>query len=371
MLLCSLAETAALHEFNHNDDCMSPDDKAVSHNSLSEQSMWVVTGAKGFIGSNMIHALKGFGGGGIVAVDVAPDPEIETARSGLNVHDHVSDYMDKDALLTRLDSDKGFAEKITGIFHEGACSATIEKDEQLVMGHNYEYSKLLFKQCRRRGIALQYASTAGVYGRNRDSTEDPRNETALTLYACSKLKFDRHVRRLMHQMPSDDAVPVVGLRYFNVYGPGESHKGYMRSTPLVFHEQLKQSGKIGVFAAGEGCAAGEHRRDFIHIDDVVAMKLWFFEHCGRSGIYNAGTGVSRKFREVAESVIAYHGFGEIEYVEFPERLKGSYQSYTQANLKAVREAGYRNTFMPIEAGIKRYLDDLTGKTCRSTLPYRR
>ncbi len=311
--------------------------------------MFIVTGAAGFIGSNVVAALNGRGINDILAVDSVGAGEKMPNLNGLRI----KDYCRKDELPGRL-SDPDFARTIELVMHEGACSSTVERDERYIMENNFGYSKVLLDLCLRHTVPFQYASSAGVYGHCRDSRETPENEQPATLYARSKLAMDQYVRRVL----PDAKAPVVGLRYFNVYGPGEGHKGFMRSTPYVFSRQLKKDGKVRVFGANEICAAGEHRRDFIHVEDVAQVKLWFADNGGPSGIYNLGTGVSRTFREVAETVIRYYGTGEIEFVPFPEQLKETYQDFTEADLTAFRAAGYDGDFMPIETGIPRYLDQL-------------
>ncbi len=309
--------------------------------------MFVVTGAAGFIGSNVIAELNSRGVDDILAVDnCGADQEMPNLRRV-----HIADYCHKDDLFTYL-SDLRFARRVEAVVHEGGCSSTVERDEWYMMDNNFGYSKTLLDMCLKQAVPFQYASTAGVYGHRRDSREVAENEVPATVYARSKLAIDRYVRGIL----SDARAPVVGLRYFNVYGPGEGHKGFMCSTPYVFSRQLKENSRVRVFGANGTCAAGEHRRDFIHVEDIARVKLWFAENNGPSGIYNLGTGVSRTFREVAETVIRYYGKGEIEFVPFPEQLKGVYQDFTEANLTALREAGYNGDFMPIEVGIPRYLD---------------
>ena len=309
--------------------------------------MFIVTGAAGFIGSNVIAALNRRGIHNILAVDNHDAGEEIPNLKDRRVEDHC-----RKEELPRLLSDPGFVCKIDWVIHEGACASTVERDERYMMENNFDYTRRLLDACLEHTVPFQYASTAGVYGHGRDSREAPENEQPETLYARSKLAIDQYVRRVL----PDAKAPIVGLRYFNVYGPGEGHKGFMRSTPNVFSRQLREDGKIRVFGANETCAAGEHRRDFIHVDDIVRVKLWFVDKGGPSGIYNLGTGVSRTFREVAETVIRHYGKGEVEFVAFPEQLKGAYQDFTEADLGALRSVGYDSDFMPIETGIPRYLE---------------
>ena len=304
--------------------------------------MIVVTGAAGFIGSNIIAALNRTSVTDIVAVDQVAVEESANLSSL-----KFSDYWSADDFLVRL-RDRRLARSIEVVFHEGGCSSTVERDEELMLNNNYRYSQDLLSHCLSHGIVCQYASSAGVYGSHRDNRELPQNETPLTVYARSKLMIDNYLRTI------SDKHYLTGLRYFNVYGQGEGHKGFMRSTPLIFDQQLKESGCIRVFGANDACAAGAHSRDFIHIDDVVAVKLWMAEH-SHPGIYNVGTGRARTFLEIAQLVVSHHGYGKIEYTPFPEDLKPYYQNYTEAQLDQLRAIGYKGAFMPIEEGIPRYL----------------
>lgn len=305
--------------------------------------MIVVTGAAGFIGSNVVAALNRGGETNIVAVDhVAADeaPNVQCLQ--------FEDYLSVDEFARRF-CETDMADRVRVVFHEGACSSTVERDTDFLFRNNTEYTQRLLARCLSKDIICQYASSAGVYGASRNNAVDAANEKPLTPYAQSKLMIDKHLREL-----TDDH-RLTGLRYFNVYGPGEGHKGFMRSTPLVFDEQLKRDGKVRVFGANEVCGAGEHRRDFIHVDDIVAAKMWLWEH-PRKGIYNLGTGRSRTFLEVAEQVIAHRGFGEVQFVPFPSELRESYQNFTEADMSGLRAVGYDADAMPLERGIPRYLE---------------
>lgn len=314
--------------------------------------IYVVTGAAGFIGANVIAALNLRGHTDVIAVDqVTPDEARNLAQLKFR------DYIPAEDFLAHLEGD-AFSRGIQAIFHEGACSSTVERDEQFMFKNNYEYSQRLLNYCFQHKIICQYASSAGVYGHRRDSEELPANEAPLTVYAQSKLMTDNYLRTLG---AGNNRHRIAGLRYFNVYGPGEGHKGFMRSTPLVFHEQLKRDKRIKVFGDNDVCAAGEHRRDFIHIDDVIKVKLWLAEH-PQAGIYNLGTGQSRTFMDVAKQVVAYHGYGAIDYTPFPEELKPYYQNYTEANLQRLRLTGYTDEFMPLDEGVPAYLEWLSQNT---------
>jgi ADP-L-glycero-D-manno-heptose 6-epimerase len=223
-----------------------------------------------------------------------------------------------------------------------------------MMGNNYEYSKSLLHYCVARRVPFLYASSASVYGMGPIFKEDRRHERPLNVYAYSKFLFDQYVRRLLADVQS----PIVGLRYFNVYGPHEQHKGAMASVAFHFNEQVLATGKVRLFQGSDGFADGEQRRDFIYVGDIVDVNLWFLDHPEISGIFNLGTGRSQTFNEVANAVIAYHGRGQIEYIPFPDALKGRYQSFTQADMTLLTEAGLKYRFKPVEEGVPLYLDVL-------------
>jgi ADP-L-glycero-D-manno-heptose 6-epimerase len=221
-----------------------------------------------------------------------------------------------------------------------------------MLDNNYTYSRVVLDYCLARGIPFVYASSAAVYGKSLVFRVEQDFEHPLNVYAYSKLLFDQYVRRRLPQAKSQ----IVGLRYFNVYGPRENHKGKMASIAYHLNAQILNDGKARLFEGHDGYANGEQRRDFIHVDDVCAVNLWFLEHAKESGLFNLGTGRSHTFNDVANAVIGWHGAGEIEYIPFPEHLKGHYQSSTEADMEYLRDAGYRSAFMPVETGIPAYLD---------------
>lgn len=314
--------------------------------------MYIVTGGAGFIGSNLVKALNGRGMTDILVVD-----DLKDGTKFRNLADcEIADYMDRADFLSRVRSGEDFG-TVEALVHEGACSATTEWDGLYVMTNNYEYSKALFHWCQTRRVPFIYASSASVYGMGPEFRETRECERPLNLYAYSKFLFDQYVRRHWSGLVSQ----VAGLRYFNVYGPRESHKGAMASVAFHFHNQLLRDGALSLFEGSDGYAAGEQRRDFIHVDDTVAVKLWLLDHPQVSGIFNVGTGRAQSFNDVARAVIAYHGHGKIQYIPFPEHLKGRYQSYTQADISALRRAGYTAEFMSVEQGVPRYLDWLQGR----------
>ena len=310
--------------------------------------MHIVTGGAGFIGSNLARALADRG------ADVVIVDDLENGHKFENIADvDIADYLDKDEFIARL-ADGNFAGGIDAILHQGACSETTEWNGRYMMANNYGYSKTLLHYCLEHAVPYIYASSAAVYGASTTFTEAPANERPLNVYGYSKLAFDRYVRRVA----AEPASQVVGLRYFNVYGPREQHKGPMASVAFHFDKQLRADGEVRLFEGSGGYGDGEQQRDFVYVDDICAVNLWFLDNPGASGIFNAGTGRAQTFNDVANAVINWHGSGKIRYIPFPDHLRGAYQSYTEADLTALREAGCDVTFRPVEDGVRGYLDEL-------------
>ena len=310
--------------------------------------MIVVTGGFGFIGSNLVKALNARGRNDILVVD-----DLSDGRKSLNLADcQISDYLDSEQSLQKLQSGTGFGENVEVIYHLGACSDTTQWDGRLMMEQNYCYSKAILDYSILKGIPLVYASSAAVYGKSRQFVETSVNEKPLNMYGYSKLAFDQHVRYRL----KDSNSTIIGLRYFNVFGMGESHKLKMASVVWHFYNQLISTGLLRLFAASHGFSDGEQRRDFISVGDVVKVTLWAAEQGSHvSGIYNCGTGSSLSFNEVAKQIIELEGRGGIEYIKFPEQLENSYQAFTQADLSSLRLAGYSEIFSnPLEE-IKEYV----------------
>lgn len=313
-------------------------------------SVYIVTGGAGFIGSNLVRHLVDAGYENVVVVD-----ELTDGHKFANIADlEIADYMDKDELIQRLSS-ADFVAGIKAIFHQGACSETTEWDGRFMMQNNYSYSKALLHQCLHSRIPFIYASSAAVYGASQNFVEDAANENPLNVYGYSKLQFDRYVRRIAASPGSQ----VAGLRYFNVYGPREQHKASMASVAFHFHNQLREHGEARLFEGSGGYGDGEQLRDFVYVDDVCAVNTWFLEHPDASGVFNCGTGRAQSFNDVANAVIEHRGKGRVRYVPFPEHLKGAYQSYTQADLTALRGSGCDVEFRDVETGVKDYLDTIT------------
>jgi ADP-L-glycero-D-manno-heptose 6-epimerase len=315
----------------------------------------IVTGGAGFIGSNLIHQLNLTGERNILLVDnFDPAPNL-TGPKFLNLAGaQFADYMDKREFRVALREGRFENIKIRAILHQGACSNTLEDDGHYMMDNNFTYSKELLHFALDRKIPLVYASTAAIYGASTEFTELPANERPLNVYGFSKLVFDNYVRRLMPDIKST----VVGLRYFNVYGPREQHKGRMASVIHHFTRQLKDTGGIRMFEGSGGYGNGEQRRDFVFVKDLCRINMFFAGLLPDSpkktvqAVVNAGTGQARTFNSVADALMLVHGPGKIEYIPFPGDLKDRYQHYTQADITELREAGYTAAFTPLEEGIK-------------------
>ena len=326
--------------------------------------MIIVTGGAGFIGSNLVHELNRAGRTDILVIDnLAPAPNLSGPPSGykfLNLQGaQYSDYMDKLDFLESLIAGDFDEEPIEAILHQGACSNTLEDDGQYMMRNNFDYSKVLLHFATEREIPFVYASTAATYGASTSFAVDPVNERPLNVYGFSKLVFDNYVRRLMPTFAST----VIGLRYFNVYGPREAHKGRMASVIHHFTKQLLDTGVIRMFEGSGGYADGEQRRDFVFVQDLARINMFFggLLHDSPSqpvqAIVNAGTGHARTFKDVAESLMAVHGKGTIEFIPFPGDLKNRYQHFTEAEIAVLRVAGYTAPFTELEAGVRATFDE--------------
>ena len=324
-------------------------------------TMHVVTGAAGFIGSKLVEALNRQGITEILAVD-----NLENADKFRNlVPCEVEDYLDKREFLARLEAGQ-FDGAIDAVLHQGACSDTMATDGRYVMENNFGYSRALLDWCQEEEVPFLYASSAAVYGAGKNGFEVAREcEAPLNVYGYSKFLFDQLVRRRLEGRSAQ----IAGLRYFNVYGPNESHKGRMASVAFHAFQQFKAEGRVKLFVGSGGYADGEQRRDFIHVDDVVAANLHFLEHGSLSGIWNCGSGRAQSFNEVAAAVInAARGTGSstaelaahklIEYIPFPPELAARYQSYTEADISQLRAAGYAREFLSVQQGVAAYAKEL-------------
>ncbi|MCL4123012.1 UNVERIFIED_CONTAM: hypothetical protein GTU68_000926 [Idotea baltica] len=312
--------------------------------------MIIVTGGAGFIGANLVRGLNQRGLNNILIVD-----DLSDGNKVRNIEDcDIQDYMDKDEFLTRIQQGMEF-DGMSAIYHQGACSDTMETDGRFIMQTNYEYSKSLFHYCGQNSIPFIYASSASVYGGGDVFREDPNCEQALNAYAYSKLLFDRYVRK--NRAVSDSQV--VGLRYFNVYGKGEEHKGRMASVAYHFFNQYHAQGYVNVFEGSAGYADGEQLRDFVWVQDVVDVNLHFLEHPENDGIFNVGTGRAQSFNDVATATLKWVAEGKLRYIEFPQALVGKYQSYTKADLSNLTISGdYNKAFATVEEGVQSYVKQL-------------
>jgi len=319
---------------------------------------YIVTGAAGFIGSKLVEGLNRRGITEIIAVDNLAHADKFKNLAGCDI----ADYIDLAELPARLEVLEGSVE---AVLHQGACSDTMETDGRYMMENNYAYSRRLLEWCQDEEVPLVYASSAAVYGRGPDYREERACERPLNIYGYSKFLFDQLLRARLPEATAQ----IVGLRYFNVYGPNETHKGRMASVALHAYQQLHAEGKVKLFVGSDGYRDGEQRRDFIYVDDCVAVNLWFLERRSVSGVFNCGTGRAQTFNRVAVAAInAVNGTqatlqdlvakGLIEYIPFPPALVGKYQSFTEADLARLRAAGYPGEFMTVEQGVSAYVKQL-------------
>ncbi|MBB5190062.1 ADP-L-glycero-D-manno-heptose 6-epimerase [Silvimonas terrae] len=325
----------------------------------------VVTGAAGFIGSNIVKALNARGETDIIAVD-----NLTRGDKFRNLVDcQISHYVDKNEFIAELASGR-WDGQITAILHQGACSDTMEHNGKYMMENNYQYTLGLFEWCQAEEVQFIYASSAATYGAGSNGFhEDPECESPLNVYGYSKLLFDQVLR----QRWDDLSAQAVGFRYFNVYGDREWHKERMASVAFHHYNQYRQNGKVKLFGEYGGYPAGGHTRDFVSVEDVVKVNLWFLDNAEVCGVYNVGTGRAQPFNDVATTVINTFrqqegksvltleqilAEGLLEYTEFPDALKGKYQSFTEADLTLLREAGYEEPFMTVEEGVQRYVETL-------------
>jgi ADP-L-glycero-D-manno-heptose 6-epimerase len=324
----------------------------------------VVTGAAGFIGANLVRALNERGETAIIAVD-----NLTRADKFANLADcEIADYVDKDEFLARL-AEGDFDDDVAAVLHEGACSDTMEADGRYMMRNNYRYSVTLLEWCQNNDVPFLYASSAAVYGGGSVFREERAVEAPLNVYGYSKFLFDQYVRRLLPERTAQ----IVGFRYFNVYGPREQHKERMASVAWHFRRQYLSEGRVRLFEGSGGYAAGEQRRDFVSVEDVVKVNLDFLDHPERDGIFNLGSGKAATFNSVAaatinacraaagespQSVAELVRAGVITYIAFPPALAGKYQNFTEADLTRLRAAGYKAPMLSVDEGVTRYVERL-------------
>lgn len=316
---------------------------------------YIVTGAAGFIGSKLVEGLNRRGITEVIAVDNLAHADKFRNLAGREI----ADYVDQAEFIGNLERYEGAVE---ALFHQGACSDTMETDGRYMIDNNYGYSKRLLEWCQEEEVPLIYASSASVYGAGPEFREERRCEKPLNIYGYSKFLFDQLVRKRL----AGASAQIAGFRYFNVYGPNEAHKGRMASVAYHAYQQLLSGGRVKLFVGSGSYGNGEQRRDFVYVEDVVDVNLWFLEQRQLSGVFNCGTGRAQSFNELAAAVInAVQGTrlsvkemvqkGLIEYVPFPGGLLEKYQSFTQADLARLRAAGYGGEFRPVEQGVAAYV----------------
>ncbi|AJG18345.1 ADP-glyceromanno-heptose 6-epimerase [Cupriavidus basilensis] len=319
----------------------------------------IVTGAAGFIGSNLVKGLNERGEDNVVAVD-----NLTRADKFHNLVDcEIRDYLDKSEFIERFK--RGEFGKVRAVFHEGACSDTMETDGRYMMENNFRYTQALMDACLEQGTQFLYASSAATYGASQVFKEERQYEKPLNVYGYSKFLFDQVVRRKLPCALSQ----IVGFRYFNVYGPREAHKGRMASVAFHNFNQFRADGTVKLFGEYGGYAPGGHTRDFVSVEDVVKVNLFFLEHPDKSGIFNLGTGRAQPFNDIAATVVntlreadgrpqltldEMVQEGLVEYIKFPDALRGKYQCYTQSDVSRLRGAGYKDAFYTVEEGVSRY-----------------
>lgn len=326
----------------------------------------VVTGAAGMIGSNIVHGLNALGIDDVIAVDNLTNGAKYRNLLGARI----SDYFDKADFYARFS--RGEFGQVEAVLHEGACSDTMQHDGRYMLDTNYRCSKDLLDACQRQGTRLLYASSAATYGGSASFREEPQFEQPLNVYGYSKLLFDNVVRRMLPQASAQ----VVGFRYFNVYGPREQHKGRMASVAFHHFHQFREHGKVKLFGEYGGYGAGMQSRDFVFVDDVVAVNLWFLQNPGQSGIFNLGSGRAQPFNDVAVATVnaaltlkgetplplaELVARGLVEYIPFPDALVGKYQCFTQADLTGLRAAGCNHAFADVATGVSRYVNWLAAQ----------
>ncbi len=318
--------------------------------------MIIVTGGAGMIGSNIVKGLNNSGINRIIIVD-----DLRDGRKFQNICDlDFEDYIDFEDFISLI-KNKFYFGNIEIIFHQGACSKTTEWNGKYLMANNYEYSKTLLNWSQEIKAQFIHASSASVYGLGKNGFKERIEcENPINPYAFSKFMFDRYIRNILKSRIKDDHNQVVSLRYFNVYGPRENHKDEMASTIFHFHNQIKRDNVCRLFEGFDGYKDGEQKRDFVYVEDCVNVNLWFMNNKSKSGIFNVGTGNPETFNTVSKNILDWHKENKksdpkTKYIPFPEELKGSYQSFTKADITNLRRVGYSHKFYPLKEGIYKYI----------------
>ena len=321
--------------------------------------MIVITGGSGLIGSNLLKKLNKENINNIIIVD-----DLSDGKKFINIKDNkFADYMDKDDFILSV-MDKKFLKNITAIYHLGACTNTKEWNGKFLLKNNFEYSKIIFENCIESKTPFFYASSASVYGTGKQGfREEPQCENPINMYAFSKLIFDNYIRRNLTRCK----FPVVGLRYFNVFGMGEFHKNDMGSVILKFYKEILELGKCRLFKESDGFKKGEQKRDYISATDCAEANYLLLEKPPQNGIYNFGTGKAKSFNEIAKTVLDWFlekdsKKAKIEYIDFPADLIGSYQSFTEADMSKFNSEFLNFTPIETQTAIYDYLDEIRKKS---------
>jgi ADP-L-glycero-D-manno-heptose 6-epimerase len=314
----------------------------------------IVTGAAGFIGRNLVAELNARGHDNLLLVDRLGCDEKWKGLRGLRFED----MLDPNEFLARVQS--GRIPGADGVVHLGACSATTERDADFLLRNNYQYTRTLCQWCLDHDTRFVYASSAATYG---DGSRGYSDDDAITpslgplnMYGYSKHLFD--LWALKHRLFDR----IVGLKYFNVFGPYESHKGDMRSVVHKSYEQIRKDGEVSLFKSYHpDYADGAQKRDFIYVKDAVDVTLHFLEHRDAGGLLNCGTGEARTWIQLASAVFAAMGHEpRIRFVDMPASLQEKYQYFTEADVTKLRRAGYRKSFTALETAVREYVAHLEG-----------
>mgnify|MGYP001816026286 CR=1 FL=1 len=319
--------------------------------ALPSKGNILVTGGAGFIGSALIWALNETGYENVIVCD-----RLGTDEKWKNlVPLRYSDYIDADELLAGIGRNPNFLGDVGSVFHLGACSATTERDAGFLMRNNFEYTKALAEWALARRARFTYASSAATYGDGSEGMADTEDNLSLfrplNMYGYSKHLFDQYAQR------KGIARSMIGLKYFNIFGPNEDHKGDMRSVVNKAFAQIKATGRVQLFKSYRSdYGHGEQQRDFLYVKDAVTMTLHLANQPLSGGLFNIGSGVANTWLQLAESIFAALGRApEIEFVEMPEALRGKYQYYTCADIGKLRDNGYRADPTPLRDAVADYV----------------
>ena len=316
--------------------------------------MIVITGAAGFIGSVLVAALNSRGENRLILVD-----DLDRTEKWKNlVGKRFEDYLDKDQFLAAISQGK-FSE-CRAVFHLGACSSTTEKDANFLMQNNYRYSRTLAEWCLKQNIRLIYASSAATYGAGEHGFSDTSpliNLAPLNMYGFSKQLFDLWAEQ------SGALKKITGLKFFNVFGPNEYHKGEMTSVIYKAFHQVRAGKPMSLFKSyREDFTNGEQKRDFIYVRDCADIMLWLLDNKNVSGLFNIGTGKARSWNDLAAAVFSALKLPtQINYIDMPEEMRAKYQYFTEATVSKLHGAGYKKPFTSLEDATIDYVQNFLSK----------